>query len=227
MEISPIEEVKVKIHLGEVNKFCSLFLEQNKQAMLACQEMYRSPLQTEIRTTPKVVADGMMRAGEVEPESGLNPLEVAVIELFVSAVKMLGIPKSVAEIYGLLFLSNSPMPLDVIVERLSISKGSVSQGLKLLRGLGGVKVIYVAGDRRDHYVAETELKKLVSGFIRGEVQPRLESGESRLERLKEISQSLGENAETEEFYRARVGKLRQWHQRSSELMPLIGGLLSE
>lgn len=227
MRISPMEEFKVKIYLGNFNKFCSFFLEQTKQGMLICQEMYRSPLQTEIRTTPKVVANGTMRTGEMEPASGLNPLEVAVIELFASAVKMLGIPKSVAEIYGLLFLSDSPMPLDVIVERLSISKGSVSQGLKLLRGLGGVKVIYVAGDRRDHYVAETELKKLVAGFIRGEVQPRLESGESRLEQLKEISQSLGGNSETKEFYNGRVGKLRQWHQRSSELMPLIGGLLTE
>lgn len=193
----------------------------------------------------QVVIEAALRSGEADPENGksakdlfnrlqalegtagLNPLEVAVIELFVSAVKMLGIPKSVAEIYGLLFLSPTSVPLDVIVDRLRISKGSVSQGLKLLRGLGAVKVIYVAGDRRDHYLAETELKKLVAGFVRGEVQPRLESGESRLEGLKEVSEIVGGDDESKEFYRARVGKLRQWHQRSAELMPLIGGLLTE
>ena len=206
--------------------------------------MYRPAQQTENPMIPQVVLEAALRSGEnahetgksakelfhrlqaLESSTGLNPLEVAVIELFVSAVKMLGIPKSVAEIYGLLFLSPVSIPLDVIVDRLRISKGSVSQGLKLLRGLGAVKVVYVAGDRRDHYVAETELKKLVAGFIRGEVLPRLESGESRLEQLKEISQIVGDD-EAKEFYRSRVGKLRQWHQRSTELMPLIGGLLTE
>ena len=191
--------------------------------------MYRPAQQTENPMTPQVVLEAALRSGEnahetgksakelfhrlqaLESSTGLNPLEVAVIELFVSAVKMLGIPKSVAEIYGLLFLSPVSIPLDVIVDRLRISKGSVSQGLKLLRGLGAVKVVYVAGDRRDHYVAETELKKLVAGFIRGEVLPRLESGESRLEQLKEISQIVGDH-EAKEFSRSRVGKLREWHQ---------------
>ena len=48
----------------------------------------------------------------------LNSLEVEVIDLFVNAVKMLGFPKSVGEIYGLLFISKEPLPLDTLVERL-------------------------------------------------------------------------------------------------------------
>ena len=157
----------------------------------------------------------------------LSALEIEVIDVFVSLVKMLGIPKSVAEIYGLLFVSPKPMALDSIMLRLSISKGSVSQGLKLLRGLGAIKQIYVAGDRRDHYVAETELKKLAAGFIRGEVEPRLESAENRLTRLTAITSSLETAAEEQEFYRSRVGKLRQWQSRGAGLLPLITGMLGE
>jgi DNA-binding transcriptional regulator GbsR (MarR family) len=155
----------------------------------------------------------------------LGAVELEIIEVFVSIVKMLGIPKSVAEIYGLLFVTPEPLALDAIVERLQISKGSVSQGLKLLRSFGGVKVSYVAGDRRDHYVAETELKKLVAGFMRGEVQPRLASGRDRLQHLRELAEALPDAKQN--FLSKRVGKLQQWHTKSRDLLPLLGVVLDE
>ena len=157
---------------------------------------------------------------------GLNALEVEVIDLFVSIVRIMGIPKSVAEIYGLLFVSPEPLTLDGIVDRLRISKGSVSQGLKLLRAFGGVKTIYVAGDRRDHYVAETELKMLVAGFMRGEIQPRLENGKHRLSHVQEICEQVDAGEDKAAFYTARVRKLKQWHDRSEMLLPLLSGMLN-
>ena len=156
---------------------------------------------------------------------GLNSLELEVIDIFVSIVRMLGIPKSVAEIYGLLFVSPEPLPLDGIVDRLRISKGSVSQGLKLLRAFGGVKTTYVAGDRRDHYVAEIELKMLVAGFMRGEIQPRLENGKQRLVHVEEIQEQLNAEDRRKNFYGVRVRKLKQWHDRSQELLPLLSSML--
>lgn len=156
---------------------------------------------------------------------GLNALEIELIDIFVSIVRLLGIPKSVAEIYGLLFVSPDPMPLDGIVERLRISKGSVSQGLKLLRAFGGVKTIYMPGDRRDHYVAEIELKMLVAGFIRGEIQPRIENGRQRLAHVEVIQDQVSAEENRKNFYAARVRKLRQWHNRSQALLPLLSGML--
>ena len=55
----------------------------------------------------------------------LEPIQREVIALFVNGVRVLGLPKSVGEIYGLLFISPEPLALDVIVSRLEISKGSV------------------------------------------------------------------------------------------------------
>ena len=150
-------------------------------------------------------------------------VEAAVIGVFVAAVKLLGMPKSVGEIYGQLFIAPDPLPLDALVERLGISKGSASQGLKMLRAVGAVKLVYVAGDRRDHYAAETELKKLVAGFIREEVQPRLESGSERLVQLRELADAS--DPARAEFYRSRVSKLAQWHARGQAVLPLVTGLL--
>lgn len=151
----------------------------------------------------------------------LSPVEVGVIGLFVNAVKMLGMPKSVGEIYGLLFISPDPVPLDALVARLHISKGSASQGLKLLRAFGAVKQVYVGGDRRDHYAAETELKKLAAGFVREEIKPHLESGGQRLERLQAMTSDSGDS----DFYKVRLAKLAQWHSRSQEIMPLLTTML--
>ena len=106
----------------------------------------------------------------------LSPLEVAVIDFFVSIVKVVGVPKSVAELYGLLYLSPAPLPLDTLMQRLRMSKGSASQGLKLLRSLGAVRSVYMPGERRDHFAAEVELKRLAAGFMREEIQPRLLRG---------------------------------------------------
>ena len=153
----------------------------------------------------------------------LSPVEVEVIGLFVNAVRILGMPKSVGEIYGLLFIAPEPLTLDDLVARLNISKGSASMSLKVLRAFGAVKQVYVAGDRRDHYAAETELKKLAAGFIREQIRPHLDSGAERLERLEALS--AAENSERGEFFRNRIGKLAQWHARSQQMMPLISGML--
>jgi HTH-type transcriptional regulator, glycine betaine synthesis regulator len=153
----------------------------------------------------------------------LSTMETAVIDVFVSAVKLIGLPKSVGEIYGLLFSSPSPLTLDSLVRRLSISKGSASQGLKVLRSVGAVRPVYVAGDRRDHYAAETELKKLVAGFIREELQPRLDSGTERLSHLNSLLTS-SHHADSA-FLSARISKLGQWHARSKAVLPLLTGLL--
>ena len=59
--------------------------------------------------------------------------ETAVVDLFLHAAQSVGLPKSVGQIYGLLFCRDEPLPMDVIMAQLSISKGSASQGLKALR----------------------------------------------------------------------------------------------
>lgn len=163
---------------------------------------------------------------QVEPEPQepeIGEIEVQVIELFVRGVKVLGLPKSIGEIYGLLYTSPEPLPLDTLVTRLQMSKGSASQGLKFLRNLGAVKPVYVPGDRRDHYEAQTELKALVAGFMKGELLPHLESGSERLELLRDLV--VQDESANGDFYRERVGKLRAWRERGSEMLKIVQDLL--
>ena len=92
-----------------------------------------------------------------EEISLLSEVERSIIELFVDGVRVIGLPKSVGEIYGLLFASRDPLSLDDLVMRLGISKGSASQGLRMLRGLGAVtETEGQPGGRRTYFRAEVQ-----------------------------------------------------------------------
>lgn len=151
--------------------------------------------------------------------SALTALEVEAIDLFISLVRLLGMPKSVGELYGLLFVAPDALPMDALMARLSMSKGAASQGLKLLRSFGAVKTVYVAGDRRDHYVAEFDLSRFATGFIKGELQPHLDSGLLRLERMQHLIEQLPTDGR--EVAENRLARLRHWHEKGQSMIPWI------
>src|SRR5258708_4294666 len=149
----------------------------------------------------------------------LSSHEIEAIDLFISFVRVLGMPKSVGELCGLLFVSPVALPMDTLMERLNMSKGSASQGLKLLRSFGAVKTVYVAGDRRDHYVAEIDLSRFASNFIKGELQPHLDSGLQRIERMEQhIKDFPAGDRETAEN---RLARLRHWHEKGQAMLPWL------
>ena len=95
----------------------------------------------------------------------LDEWEIAVIDLFLNAANSFGLPKSYGQIYGLLFCRDQSLSMDEVMKFLEISKGSASQGLRALRQLGAVSSVFEPGDRRERFVAEIRLRKLVGGFF--------------------------------------------------------------
>jgi DNA-binding transcriptional regulator GbsR (MarR family) len=150
-----------------------------------------------------------------------SSLQDRVIGYFVDLSQVLGIPKSVGQIYGLLFCSKEPLSFSNIVEQLNISKGSASQGLRLLRNLGAVHIVYKTGERKDLYMAETGLRELANGFLRKQIIPRLENGDQQLQQLlAEVQQE-----EAAEHITSRVKQLREWHRKIGKLLPWISLML--
>lgn len=156
----------------------------------------------------------------VESANELNRFEASVIEFFCDGVRLLGLPRSIGEIYGLLFVSEKPLSLDDLVAKLGISKGSVSQGLKMLRELGAV--IEAEGEipRRSYFQPDIELKRLVGGFIKEQVRPHLVSGEEKLASLKEMIKEIPKE-ESRDFYHARLERLGRWSSKARLVLPLL------
>ncbi|MGC4016366.1 MAG: hypothetical protein QM755_17860 [Luteolibacter sp.] len=159
-------------------------------------------------------------------EGSLDPLERLVVDVFVDAVKVLGLPRSIGEIYGLLFISPVPLALDDLVERLGISKGSASQGLRALKGLGAVREVELNGGRRTYFEPAVELKRLVGGFIREQVRPHIESGKQKIGKLAEAASGEQDPARRE-FLEERVERLENWLKRGGMVLPLIQKMLGQ
>jgi DNA-binding transcriptional regulator GbsR (MarR family) len=158
----------------------------------------------------------------------LTPLERQVVEFFVDGVRVLGLPRSIGEIYGLLFISRPPLSLDDLVRRLGISKGSASQGLRMLRSLGAVREADFNGgtERRTYFEPAIELKRLVGGFIREQIRPHLESGKTKINRLAETAREIEDPAHRA-FLSERVDRLDQWMVSSGRVLPLLQKILGQ
>ena len=152
-------------------------------------------------------------------ESRLSELDIEAIEMFISFFKLIGLPKSVGEIYGLLFVATRPLSMEDLMGRLQISLGAASQGLKLLRSVGAVKVVYAPGERRDHYVADLELSKFATSFIKEEMKPRLERALQRVERMESLAKDLDPKERRTAF--ERIDRLKHWMERGQKMMPWI------
>ena len=60
--------------------------------------------------------------------SGLSALEIEAIEMFINFLKIIGLQRSIGEIYGLLFVSAKPLSMDDIVNRLGYQSGGGQPG---------------------------------------------------------------------------------------------------
>lgn len=172
------------------------------------------------------------------PAPLLTPFEAQVVEVFTDLVQLLGLPKSMGEIYGLLFASAEPLVFAEIERKLDLSKGSVSQGLRTLRDLGaiapadaeldpGAASTGLEAPRATRWVAVVELRRLLGSLLRERLVPYIKRQD---ERMLAASESLGA-AESKltpaalKVLQSRLDKLETWQSRASTVLPLIGKML--
>lgn len=153
-----------------------------------------------------------------ETNPSLTPFQRESIDLFVGAFAVLSLPRSLGEIYGLLYSTEEPLAFDDLVTRLDLSKGSVSEGLRLLRSLGAVNLVPIEGSRKDHFTAETSLRRLAGGYLRHRIEPYLRGGESRIESLLKVGAT---DSERNDFQQKRLSQLLSWHRFLSRILPVF------
>lgn len=162
--------------------------------------------------------------------------ESAVVAFFVDAADLLAVPKSVAAIYGICFASPEPLGFSEIHERLEISSGSISQGLRVLREVGALKVaegprLSVNGSEllgrsarpRERYEPDLELRKLITRFLEQRLDRQLHSGRSALQAIQK--QIPGNSAGTK-VLKARLKALQTWHDQARAVLPIVKTFLN-
>lgn len=76
-----------------------------------------------------------------------------------------GVNRSVSQIHAYLYLSDRPVHAEEITTALGLARSNVSTGLKELQGYDIIRRTHVAGDRRDHFVAETDLWEMLLRIV--------------------------------------------------------------
>ncbi len=159
-------------------------------------------------------------------DRAIEAIENELVEHFADLASMLAQPRSYGQIYGLLFASTRALSFTDIVERLDLSKGSVSQGLHALRAVGAIRPAEGADWRREHFVAETELRPLIGGLLKQSIEPQLKQGLTRVGAIKSRHRTLlGVRNGDGRLLHQRLERLHGWHRRGGALLPLIAKFL--
>jgi len=140
----------------------------------------------------------------------------------------LGLSRTVGQLYALLFLSDEPLCLDYMVERLKISKGSVSTNIRELEKWGAVRKVWVKGSRKDFYEANPDTLKIVINRFKVGIQQRLNEmleGINKFERIiSEIENNLPVNEKKKaQFYKEKFKKVKKMQALVNTFLKVIPG----
>jgi DNA-binding transcriptional regulator GbsR (MarR family) len=158
-------------------------------------------------------------ADDVSAERRLSPTQIELVELCADTVLHLGLSRSVGQIFGVIYGSPIPLAFADVVALLGISTGSASQGLRLLRELGAVRLVDDPEGRRERFVAEMELRCLLGGVLQHRFREPLEAGAGRLTQLEAKLATADEP--DREFLEQRMESLRIWHRKALNFLPLL------
>ena len=101
-----------------------------------------------------------------------------------------GFRKALGRIWTVLYLAEDPLSAPELMEFLSMSAGAVSMALNELQEWAVVRRVWRPGERREFYVAETDLWKMISKVVSERERFWVRSVHERIERATTILKRL-------------------------------------
>ncbi len=157
----------------------------------------------------------------------LPRVRLELVDIFGRMAQGLSFPRSVGEIYGLLYLASAPMSAPEIGEALSISKGSVSTGTRQLLALGFLRKVWLQKERKDYFEAVLELGDMVRTAYDQIFKMRAQNADRRLTDVSEtLADEKGElSPEEYALIKERLARLTKLQKRAKQFMPLLERLI--
>jgi len=149
----------------------------------------------------------------------LGHIQKEMAGIFSDLADLLGNPSSLGSIYGLLFASTEALSMEEIVDRLGISTGTASQGLRRLTELKAIDSHKEDGERVTRYSARLELRPFVALFLEQQLMPRLSRSSARLSSLEESLPQISFSQRG--VLKTRLHRAIKWHRLAGNLLPLI------
>ncbi len=77
-----------------------------------------------------------------------------------------GVNRTVAQVHALLFITGRAMHAEEITDTLQVARSNVSNSLRELQGWNLVRLVHIAGDRRDHFETASDVWELMRTIVR-------------------------------------------------------------
>lgn len=139
--------------------------------------------------------------------------------------KKLGLNNVMAQLYAILYLSNKPLSLDDMVERLKISKGSASVNIRALESYGAVRRVWVRGSRRDYYEADTDIARVIMDRVKLIARLRLSEVDELMKTSLKILDSVKPSDKDEDAaikaFRQKLDEIEALRSRTQALFDLF------
>ena len=97
-----------------------------------------------------------------------------------------GINRTMAQIHALLLISADPLTQDDMMEELNISRGNANMNIRELIDWGLVDRVIIPGERKEYFVAEKDIWKVVKQIVKERKKRELEPMLRLLDQLEDV-----------------------------------------
>jgi DNA-binding transcriptional regulator GbsR (MarR family) len=141
-----------------------------------------------------------------------------------------GFTRSMGRTFGLLYVNPEPLPQAEIQRRLKISAGNASMTLNALLRWGVVMRVETR-DRREHYTAETDFWKMISGVLNERERREIRTAIETMTKAQALAAEARKSLRRPERGRAdhvctRLARLREICELGETMLNMLLGELS-
>src|SRR5258705_1115853 len=97
-----------------------------------------------------------------------------------------GINRTMAQIHALLLVSPAPLTQDDMMEELNISRGNTNMNIRELINWGLVERVLLSGERKEYFIAEKDIWKVVKQIVKERKKRELEPMLQLLDKLEDV-----------------------------------------
>lgn len=141
-------------------------------------------------------------------EPSLWQSELLVSDAIGRLIEFWGFKRNMGRVWTVLYLSDRPLTASDLRDRLRLSSGAVSMTLTELQRWGVVKKVWIQGERRDHFVAEGNLWKMISRVLAERERVEVDESILAMERALEILSARTKSKDEAERARAKAQQER-------------------
>ena len=155
----------------------------------------------------------------------LSKAQDIILEKINQICREFGLNNIMAQLYAVLYFVNKPLSLDDMVEKLKISKGSVSVNIRALERYGIARRIWVKGSRRDYYEAEQDITKVIMDRIKSMARRRISEFGNMLDTaynaLRSVDSIKAEEKEDIKIFKDKLDVFRNIQDRVESVFNLL------